>query len=886
MSALTVCGCLVCLAGCPPGQAAGLGPNLLANGDFESGPWRAEGDLRAAQVDMMVSHRGLQSGKLTAKPDREVYVYGPAFDLDPTKTYVLTAWIKTEGVTDPRGAHVRVLQWDGKEPVGWVCNWEIGQGVNQFLQTGGRHRWRRLSGLLTKLNPRAERGVPFFAIAAGQGTAWLDDGEVREWKGDRLPPELAQPIDEPGTRPGPAGEPETPAGVPPEFDLPHLSFPPRVPAGPNTLENGDFEQLPPSDWVKTVSLDTQVKHGGAAALALDVAESGMVATAKEVDAAFDYRLTLWLKTEMVPPDGLKLRLWPGWWNEATMSETLISTGGTQDWTRHEIVLTDLPPSLDGKRWWLHYSLQAAEEGRPRPRAWIDDAEIVPLADSFRVSSSRTGNFLLEGEDARLTVGVRGIPAGASRRLKWATTDFWGRLVGAKTQPLAADGVGSAEVRIALPGRGYAGMALIVEDEASRPLVGRRISAAVLPPPPTDASAPKPESIFACWGVNPELAPRLGVKWNRWMERPVYFAPVEGKPGEFDWTLKPYYGDYRPHEDRLKERQAGLMTYLCFGQFADWMLKGPDGTRSPVPRDWDRFADWVAFVYRQVADVVPVVEVWNEPVIPWGWSGTPEDIVTLHRVVYETVKRINPQVTVLGPCDSTEHLDTFGRLGGFQWVDAVSIHPYRQDSPEASDFTGELRRVREIAAKYGPAKEIWITEMGWTTAPGYFTELEQANWEARAYLLAMSQGVRNLNVHIFADWNNPSPSEKYYGIVRTDRTPKPAAVAYATVTRNLEGAKYVGAIDGLGRASYGFVFERNEQPLLVLWNATVDGVPARVRVGTGKVSVERLDGNVQQVSTTNGVLDTNLGPSPVFVQGVDPGLYLPQPHAGLVIGGKG
>jgi hypothetical protein len=353
-----------------------------------------------------------------------------------------------------------------------------------------------------------------------------------------------------------------------------------------------------------------------------------------------------------------------------------------------------------------------------------------------------------------------------------------------------------------------------------------------------------------------------------MERPAYFAPVERKPGEFDWTLKQYYGDYRPHEDRLKERQAGLMTYLSFGQFAEWMLKGPDGTRSPVPRDWNRFADWVAFVYRQVADLVPVVEVWNEPVIPWGWSGTPEDIVTLHRVVYETVKRINPKVTVLGPCDSTEHLDTFGRLGGFQWVDAVSIHPYRQDSPEATDFVGELRRVKGIAAKYGPAKDIWITEMGWTTAPGHFTEREQADWVARAYVLAMSQGIGNLNVHIFADWNNSSASEKYYGIVRTDRTPKPAAVAYVTVTRNLEGARYVGAIDGLGRASYGFVFERNGQPVLVLWNAAVDGVPAKVRVGTGRMSIERLDGKTEQVSTPKGVLETKLGRSPVFVHGAE------------------
>jgi len=277
---------------------------------------------------------------------------------------------------------------------------------------------------------------------------------------------------------------------------------------------------------------------------------------------------------------------------------------------------------------------------------------------------------------------------------------------------------------------------------------------------------------------------------------------------------------------------------------------------------------VAFVYRQVADVVPVVEVWNEPVIPWGWQGTPEDIVTLHRTVYETVKRINPRAIVLGPCDSVEHLDTFGRLGGFRWVDAVSIHPYRRSSPEATAFAAELQQVKEITSHYGKPKDIWITEMGWTTAPGRFTELEQANWMVRAYLLALSQGVRNLNVHIFADWNNPSASEKYYGIVRTDRTPKPAAVAYATMTRNLEGAKFRRAIEGLGRASYGFVFERDGEPLVVLWNAGAEEVPATLRVDAREVAVERLDANAERMTTQNGELSLKLGQSPVFVRGAN------------------
>ncbi len=852
--------------------AATLGPNLLPSGDFEAGPWRGENDERAAQVDLLVSHGGLQSARLDARPDVGRHVYGLAFDLDPAKRYVLTAWVKCQGVSDPNGVSFWVLQWDDKQPVGWVWNWDVGQGVKELIRTGGTHHWKRFSVLLQKLDPRAKRGCPFFALEKGSGTAWLDDVQVREWDGDKLPPELAEVVEQPMTPADAAAvqPPWQPVPPPAGFDLAHLSFPPREPAGADILDNGNFERLPSRDWAKTVALDAQVKHSGASSLSLGVGDGGgALAATSEVKAGLDYRFTAWVKTENVPPDGLKIRLWPGWWNEATMSENLVVTGGTRDWTRFDVIMDNLSPELAGKQWWLYYSLDAAATGKATPRAWVDDVQIVPLADSLRVTSPRPGSFFLEDQSPALTVAVRGIPAGAGRRLRWVATDFWGQEADRGEAALTRSAAGDATARLPLRSRGYFGCTVLLDDGAGRLLGSATASAAVLPPLSAGAASLCPESIFACWGITPDLAPLLGVKWTRWCERSSDFQPVAGKPDDFSWNLKQWYGDYRPHDARLKERQAGLSTYLCFHSFGDWLLKGPDGQRKPVPPDWGRFADWAAFVYRQVADVVSVVEVWNEPVIPWGWQGTPEDIVTMHRVVYQTVKKINPQVIVLGPCDSTEHLDAFGKLGGFQWVDAVCIHPYRPLSPEATDFVGELRRVREIAARYGerpgrPPKDIWITEMGWTTAPGYFTELEQANWIVRAYVQALAEGVRNLNVHIFRDWNNSSPSEKYYGIVRTDLTPKPAAVAYATLTRNLEGARFVRRLDGLSRASYGYAFQRDGKPVLVLWNAAREGVPERVRVAAEEVTVQRLDGTTQRRRVEGGELALSLGQSPVFV----------------------
>jgi hypothetical protein len=121
------------------------------------------------------------------------------------------------------------------------------------------------------------------------------------------------------------------------------------------------------------------------------------------------------------------------------------------------------------------------------------------------------------------------------------------------------------------------------------------------------------------------------------------------------------------------------------------------------------------------------------------------------------------------------------------------------------------------------------------------------------------------VHIFGDWNNPSASEKYYGLTRTDRSPKPAAVACATLTRNLEGARFVRALEGLPRATYGLEFEREGEPVAVLWNAARDGVEVRMPLAAAEATLQRLDGTFDVRPVTGGELRVTVGQSPVFIR---------------------
>lgn len=859
----------ILLACLPAGAAESPGPNLVADGGFEAGPWTPENDQQAAQVDLAVTHGGFQSGRLAAVPDRARWVY-TVCPIQAPGSYLLSAWIRCEGVSNPRGVSMYLLEWSEGKSIGWLCR---EPGVKELIRTGGTHNWRRFAVLLPRLRPETRRAALYFATAAGDGRAWVDDVEVRAVAGDTLPAEYREPREEVGSRAVGAPSGASPAG---EAVAARREPAPRVVCGPSIVRGGDFERIPATGSKPAGELDTAVKHGGAASLRVTGRNLPLLAT-EPVQAGDDYRFSVWVRTENVPRNGFSLRLWPGVWNEATMSEEQFRIGGTGEWTRHEITLSNLPAGLQGKTWYLYYDLQPSEG----VRVWVDDAEIVPLQDTLRVTSARPGHFFTDAEPAALTVTARRLPPGAKRFVAYELTDFWGRPAGegrAEVRP-NADGTGS--VRVPLKGRGYYRVDVALEDDGGRMLNQTITSAGVLPPPPGDAARLDPHSIFACWGGGNDLAPLLGIKWNRWMERATDFTPDPAKPGAYEWRLAEYYGPYDPEARCRKAAEAGVSTYLCFHNFPEWMRKRPDSSLAPVPTDWKLWADWVRFVYGPVKDVVSVVEVYNEPVIPWGWAGTPEEIVALHRATYQAVKSVNPKAVVLGPCDSElEHLDAFGRLGGFRWVDGIALHPYRPGSPEATDFVGYLRQVKTLLKRYDAPTDLWITEMGWTTAPGRFTEIQQANYVARTYVLALAEGVRHLNVHIFRDWNTSSASEKYFGIVRTDDTPKPAAVAYATLTRALGGAQYAGAIDWLGQTTQGHVFRREGRPVLVLWDAAQERTKASLPVDAPRVTVTRLDGRTEERDCPGGELSLELGESPVFVTGASVALYLAGPTRAL------
>ncbi len=212
---------------------------------------------------------------------------------------------------------------------------------------------------------------------------------------------------------------------------------------------------------------------------------------------------------------------------------------------------------------------------------------------------------------------------------------------------------------------------------------------------------------------------------------------------------------------------GIRPLLPLGLTPTWASARPE-ERSPYgkpgssaePRslnDWQRYVDTVA---RRYQGRIQHYELWNEVNTDAGFfSGTPQALLELQRVAYQTLKAVDPGITFLAP--SVEGITD----GKFQWyerylalmhgryADVLAYHFYApRVAPEA--LLPAVRRVRDIAQRHGAGGlPLWNTEAGYRVnwggqedPGGTMTTWPQlpppkaAAWMARAYLLGWVAGL--------------------------------------------------------------------------------------------------------------------------------------------------
>jgi GH35 family endo-1,4-beta-xylanase len=486
------------------------------------------------------------------------------------------------------------------------------------------------------------------------------------------------------------------------------------------------------------------------------------------------------------------------------------------------------------------------------------------ADSLCVLTAKSRGAGFENEIRCLSA------APLAGKLSWVFRDWDGKQLGQGSRDVAVP-AGAAPVasQLALPS--IPARVNFVEAELKLEIPGQRALTAepcwLRPVERRPDTELRPESSFGMGlylgrykaGEEMERAARAaseaGVKWTR---EGFYFAAIEHQKGTFDWKF---------HDDLVAcARRNGISVY---GQVSSWPAWSKAYTEEGV-------ADFAAFLKALVGHYkndVHCWEIWNEPNI-FFWQGPKDLYATLLAKSYAAIKEADPSAKVLGLSTSGIDYNFIARMLAKQVpFDGITIHPYRGALDDAV-FIRELKIVADLVkVPDGPARPVWITEMGWSTATHHNTVgprfpnatlRDQATLLARAYLDALVSGVQpNTSWYDFRnDGDDPFYFEQQMGIMFHDFTPKPAYNAYATLSGVLKGMKPAGKLD-VGEGTFAYRFTGGGATTIALWNPVSDA-RASVPVKASKATLVNTIGETQELEAAGSVTVELRKGAPVYV----------------------
>jgi len=158
-------------------------------------------------------------------------------------------------------------------------------------------------------------------------------------------------------------------------------------------------------------------------------------------------------------------------------------------------------------------------------------------------------------------------------------------------------------------------------------------------------------------------------------------------------------------DELKGQNAEF--YAGFGRYVKYMVDTFGSAGTGQVREW---------------------EVWNEEN-----GGTPEEYMAILTAAASNIRAADPKaLIVFGGISRMDHafLQRCFELGAGELVDAVALHPYREEVPpetsyqslrrfngETANYAQEVLKMQQTIDRYSPAGKhipIWITEFGYWT----------------------------------------------------------------------------------------------------------------------------------------------------------------------------
>lgn len=282
-------------------------------------------------------------------------------------------------------------------------------------------------------------------------------------------------------------------------------------------------------------------------------------------------------------------------------------------------------------------------------------------------------------------------------------------------------------------------------------------------------------------------------------------------------------------DELKGQNSAF--YEGFGCYARYMAETFGSRGSGQVKEW---------------------EIWNEEN-----GAKPEEYVAVLRSAYRNIREVDPEAKIVfGGISRMDHvfLERCFELGAGEFVDAVALHPYREEVPpefpyqsdrrfngEAANYGEELLKMREIVDRHSPRGKripIWITEFGYWTFDAQpslnpktsISHDVQAKYLLRSIIQNLALGVDNYYIYRAVDSTffgltygpNYLPRSGYFALQHLNRLFPPGSEFSVLDTEvktfvNDQDLKLLNKLYG-GFDPHTYLFGKADGNLyLVLWN---------------------------------------------------------------------
>lgn len=441
--------------------------------------------------------------------------------------------------------------------------------------------------------------------------------------------------------------------------------------------------------------------------------------------------------------------------------------------------------------------------------------------------------------------------------------------------------------------------------ASRP--AGYLTYAIVPSPSERVHYPARETFFGMMGAfQPAL---LGSSWNV-RSYQVYnwgwFEP--DRPGQFDETveknvaaMKTGGNGFPPGFEESYWFNAGgkagsipAYFYLFIGAPPSWAADNrtrthltatltPDGEKA-----YREFCLKLGHLMAASFSNQPThyYQVTAEPEYPWGFKGSPDDLMKIYEIAYTALHEADPMAVVGGPAIGILGSDQIRDLlqrGFGRYIDVLDFHPYMGGDvqPIDIDLVGRIREFKAMLAEYcdkplllagtesgynaaGDNKEMWLKK-AWSDVHHNLILLGEGFWFNTSFHGA--DMTRKPGENTWGYYFNLDP-ERDFGIQKG--SPKPVVPAYAAMSFLLEGHTTAGSIDWLGEDTCGYAYERSNDVVLAIWSYQPHEVT--LPAGVSRVRVYDWMGNAKSVACPEGLLTLPLTREPTYVRDVAPAVW--------------